>query len=64
MLCLSRKIDDEIRINDDVTIKILEISGGRVRLGLTAPKETRIFRGEIYDAMQSETQDSSGKVAS
>jgi len=49
MLVLSRKSSEEIAIGPEVTVKILEIRGDRVRLGITAPKELVIRRGEIAD---------------
>ena len=48
MLILTRKNDEEIVINSDIIIKILSISEGQVKLGITAPKDIEILRGEIY----------------
>lgn len=48
MLILTRKNDEEIVINSDIVIKILSISEGQVKLGINAPKEIEILRGEIY----------------
>jgi carbon storage regulator len=48
MLILTRKNDEEIVINSDIVIKILSISEGQVKLGISAPKEIEILRGEIY----------------
>ena len=48
MLILTRKNDEEIVINSDIVIKILSISEGQVKLGISAPKDIEILRGEIY----------------
>jgi len=47
MLVLTRKVGEKIWINDDICITVLETAYGRVRLGLEAPQEVRIFREEI-----------------
>lgn len=49
MLVLTRKVGEEIIIDEDICITILDIRGDRVRLGITAPKETRVDRREIYE---------------
>ena len=38
MLILTRKFDEEIKIGSDITVKILSVSDGQVKLGITAPK--------------------------
>jgi carbon storage regulator CsrA len=47
MLVLTRKLGDEIQIGDNIRLKVVAISGNRVRLGITAPIEIRIHRGEL-----------------
>lgn len=47
MLVLSRKECEEIRIGDDITIRILSIKGNTVRIGFEAPKQVGIVRGEL-----------------
>jgi len=54
MLILTRRIEEVIRINDDISIKVLGIDGHQVRLGITAPDDVKIFRSEIYDRIQKE----------
>jgi carbon storage regulator len=48
MLVLTRKPNQSIMIGDDVEISVLSVSGDKVRLGITAPKEVPIFRTEVY----------------
>jgi carbon storage regulator len=49
MLVLSRKTGEAIAIGQDVTLEIIAIEGDRVRVGIRAPKEIRIFRKELLD---------------
>lgn len=49
MLVLSRKASQTIRIGTDVTLTILGVSGNTVRIGLEAPSEVPILRGELCD---------------
>lgn len=52
MLILTRKVGEMIRIGDAVTVRVLEVRGSQVRLGVEAPGDVRIFREEIYRAMR------------
>lgn len=47
MLVLSRNAEQEIHIGGEITIKVLSIDGGRVRLGITAPKDVDIERDDL-----------------
>ena len=49
MLVLSRKAGEVLFIGKDISVEILSVEGDRVRIGITAPKETRIFRKELMD---------------
>lgn len=51
MLVLSRCKDESIMIGDDVEIRIVDIRGKKVRLGITAPKSIPVHRREVYDAI-------------
>ena len=55
MLVLSRKQNDEILIGDRVCIKVVGVSGNRVRLGISAPADVVIRRGE-HDFFQRSTE--------
>ena len=52
MLVLSRMVDESLMIDDDIEIMIVAVNGGKVRLGITAPKERVIHRTEVYEAIQ------------
>lgn len=47
MLVLSRKENETIKIGDDIEIRILEVNGDTVRIGIEAPKTVEILRGEL-----------------
>jgi len=48
LLVLSRKKGEKIRINDNIIIEILEVNGGIVKIGFTAPQQIKIYRDELY----------------
>jgi carbon storage regulator len=47
MLVLTRKLQEKIHIGDNVTITIVRIQGNTVRVGIEAPQDVRVVRGEI-----------------
>lgn len=47
MLVLSRKTGEELHIDGDIRIRVLKVSGGRVRIGIEAPAHRNIIRGEL-----------------
>ncbi len=49
MLVLRREVGESIMIGDDVEVKIVDIRGGGVRVGITAPKHVPVHRKEVYD---------------
>ena len=56
MLILTRKLGEVVRIGDEVTVRVLEVRGNQVRLGIDAPAEVRIYREEIYRAIRRENE--------
>lgn len=52
MLVLSRKKNESIVIDNDITIVVVEIRGDKVRLGVEAPKEVPVHRREVFDAIR------------
>jgi carbon storage regulator len=57
MLVLTRKLGEVIRVGDDVTVRVLEVKGNQVRLGVDAPAAVRIYREEVYRAIRKENED-------
>lgn len=49
MLVLTRKTQQQIQIGDDIVVTILQVKGNQVRVGIEAPRRTRIVRSEIRD---------------
>lgn len=54
MLVLSRRSGESIIINDNVEVKIVEIKGDYVKVGITAPRSIPVHRKEIFEAIQRE----------
>ena len=57
MLVLTRKLGEVIRVGDDVTVRVLEVKGNQVRLGVEAPAAVRIYREEVYRAIRKENEE-------
>ena len=57
MLILTRKLNEEINIDGEITIKIISISDNQVKLGIEAPRDVQIVRKEILDRVKESTQD-------
>ena len=56
MLVLTRKLQEQIRIGDNVTITVLRVKGQAVRIGIEAPRDVRVIRGELPREGQAATQ--------
>lgn len=56
MLILNRKIGESIMINGDIEIKILDINGGKIKIGISASRDNKIFRKEVYDSIVKENK--------
>jgi carbon storage regulator len=52
MLVLTRRSGQVIRIGDSVTITVVQVTNGRVRIGIDAPNNVPVHRGEIYERIQ------------
>lgn len=54
MLILTRRIGETLMVGDDVTVTVLGIQGGQIRVGINAPKDIEVHREEIYKRIQEE----------
>ncbi len=56
MLALTRKVGERIVIGDNIVVTVVSIKGDNIRLAIEAPKEIKIYRGEIFDAIAAENK--------
>ena len=56
MLVLTRRIGESIKINEDVKITVIDIKGKNIRLGIEAPRETKIYREEVFLRIKQENR--------
>ena len=54
MLVLSRRKEESIIVGDNIEVKIIDVRGKKVRLGITAPRSIPVHRKEIYEAIKRE----------
>ena len=62
MLVLARKIDESIIIGDDITVKIVSIDKGVVKLGIEAPSHVAIIRDELLSDLKKSNRAASKEV--
>ena len=60
MLVLTRRTGESIRIGDDISIRVLEIQRGQVRVAIDAPRRIPVHREEVYQAVQEENRKAAG----
>ena len=60
MLVLTRKIGEQIVIDDNITVTIDAIEGNKVRLGIAAPRSCRVDRAEVHQRRLEEQTDQQG----
>lgn len=56
MLVITRKVGDRVRIGDEITVTVLEITGSTIRLGIEAPAEVAVYRHELLAAIEEENR--------
>jgi carbon storage regulator len=56
MLVLTRRLNQSIKIGDDIEITVVEVRGDQVRLGVAAPRDVTVHRKEIYLQIQQENR--------
>lgn len=63
MLVLTRRLGETIVIGDDIVIKIVDIHGKQIRVGIEAPSEISVYRCEIYDRIMQENKAAAEAIA-
>lgn len=56
MLILSRKIDQKIRIGDDIVITLIDVKGDQVKIGVEAPSNVKVYRQEVLKQSSRKTK--------
>jgi len=56
MLVLARKINEKIMIGDDIELSVVEIKGDQIKLGIKAPVSVKVYRFEVFQAIQEENR--------
>ena len=56
MLILARRIGESIIVADQIEISVIDIKGDQVKLGITAPPQVKVYRREVYAAIQAENR--------
>jgi len=62
MLVLSRKLNEEIIIDGCIRVRVIEVKGNHVRLGIEAPNDVPILREEVYRALLESSEDDSHQL--
>jgi carbon storage regulator len=63
MLVLARKINESIVIGDSIHVSVIDIKGDQVKLGIDAPKQVKVYRQEVYEAIQEENRKAARSAA-
>jgi carbon storage regulator len=56
MLILSRKTNEKIVIGDNVVVTIIDVRNDQVRIGINAPKNVKVYREEVFNAISAENK--------
>jgi len=57
MLILTRRINEAIRLGEDIRIVLVQVKGGQVRIGIECPSHVRVLREELYQVVYQENLD-------
>lgn len=63
MLVLTRKVGESIKINDDIKVTVIEVKGKNIRIGIEAPRETKIYREELFWKIRKENEAAASAAA-
>ncbi|MEW6426957.1 MAG: carbon storage regulator CsrA [Thermodesulfobacteriota bacterium] len=56
MLILARKVGEAIRVGDDIVVRVVDVKGGQVRIGIDAPDQVVVHREEVYQRIVEENR--------
>lgn len=56
MLVLTRKPGETLMLGEDIQVKIVSVDGDQVKIGIEAPRALKIYRREVYEAIQQENE--------
>lgn len=59
MLILTRKEGESLRLGDDITVKVVSIDGGSVRIGVSAPRDIPVHREEVFQRIAESAENGS-----
>ena len=57
MLILTRKVNETLMVGDDVSVTVLAIKGGQIRIGINAPRDVGVHRQEVYEKIMQERKE-------
>ena len=63
MLILARRINESIVIGDDIRVTVIDIKGDQIKLGIEAPRDVKVYRREVYEAIQEENREAAKSAA-
>lgn len=64
MLILARRINERIIIGDTIVVSVVDIRGDQVKLGIEAPRNVKVYRQEVYEAIQQENREAARSAGS
>ncbi|MFO7781854.1 MAG: carbon storage regulator CsrA [Spirochaetia bacterium] len=56
MLILARRTNESIVIGDEIEVSVVDIKGDQVKLGINAPRAIKVYRREVFEAIQEENR--------
>ena len=62
MLVLTRKLNQEIVIGDDIRITVVSVGGDQVKLGITAPRSVPVHRLEVYQERRADPRTAEPRI--
>ena len=62
MLVLTRRIGESLVIGDEIVLRVLDVKGDVVRLGVDAPRHVKVHRQEVYDAVSAANRDAAARA--